>query len=89
MLWHEYILGYGDRLNIIDLESAELRRILTGLIILYKLLHKNIDCNVCNIFSFNSLLNIRGHAYKLVKNRCRLGCSKFSLSFGVIIVRNL
>ena len=48
-------LSYGDRLNIVGLESVELRRIHANLIILYMLLHKNIECNVCNVFNFNSV----------------------------------
>ena len=58
------------------------------LIILCKLLHKKIDCNVCNVFTFNNVLNTRGNAYKLVKNRCRLGCRKFGFTFRVINMRN-
>ena len=81
-------LSYGDRLNIFGLESVELRRIHADLIILYKLLHKNIACNECNVFNFNSVLNTRGHAYKLVKNRCRLDCRKTSFSFRVINMWN-
>ena len=53
--------------DIVGLESVELRRIHVDLIILYKLLDKNIECNVCNVFTFNSVLNTRSHAYKLVK----------------------
>ena len=56
--------------------------------ILYKLLHKNIKSNLDNVFTFNSVLNIRSHAYKLVKNRCRLDCRKFIFSSRVINVRN-
>ena len=39
-------------------------------------------------FFFNSVLNTRCHAYKLVKNGCRLDCRKFSFSFRVINVWN-
>ena len=46
-------LSYGDLLNIVGLESVELRKIHADLIILYKLLHKKIECIVCNVFSFN------------------------------------
>ena len=63
---------YGDRLNIVGLKSVELRRIHADLIILYKLLYKNIECIVCNNLNFSSVLNTRGHAYKLVKNRFKL-----------------
>ena len=52
------------------------------------LLHKSIKSNVCNAFNFNIVLNTRGHAYKLVKNRCGLDCRKFSFSFRVIYVWN-
>ena len=65
-------LIYGDRLNIVGLKSVELRRIHADLIILYKLLYKNIECIVCNVLNFSSVLNTRGHAYKLVKNRFKL-----------------
>ena len=36
-------LSSGDRLNIVGLESIELRRIHADLIILYKLLHKKLN----------------------------------------------
>ena len=39
-------------------------------------------------FYFNSVLNTRGHANKLVKNKCGLDCRKFSFSFRVIYVWN-
>ena len=77
-------LSFGDRLNIVGLESVELHRIHADLIILYKLLHRNIECNVCNVFTLNSVLKKRGHAYKLVKNRRRLDCRKYSFSFRII-----
>ena len=80
--------SYVDRLNIVGLESVELRRMHNDLIILYKLLHKKIDCNVCNVFTFNNVLNTRGNAYKLVKNRCRLDCRKFGFTFRVINMWN-
>ena len=51
-------------------------------------MHKNIECNVCNVFNFNSVLNTRGHAYKFVKNRCRLDYKKYSFSLRVINVLN-
>ena len=60
-------LSYGDWVNIVGLESVELRRIHVDLIILYKLLHKNIECNVCSVYNFNSVLNTRGGAYKLIE----------------------
>ena len=76
------------RLNIVGLELVELCRIHVDLIMLYKLLHKNIECNVCDSFTFNSVLNTRGYAQKLLKNRCRLDCRKYSFSFRVINVWN-
>ena len=53
-----------------------------------KLLHKDFDCNLHNFFTFNSVLNTRDHTYKLVKNRFRIDCRKFSFSFRVINVWN-
>ena len=41
-----------------------------------------------NDFTFNSVSNTRGHAYKLIKNRCRLDCRKFSFSFRVTTIWN-
>ena len=38
-----------------SLESVELRRIHTDLIILFEPLHKNIECNVGNILTFDSV----------------------------------
>ena len=80
--------SYRDRLNVVCLELVELLRRNTDLIILYKLLHKNIDCNVHNIFTFNRVLNTKSQAYKLAKLISRLDSKKFSFSFRVINVWN-
>ena len=77
-------LSYGDRLNIVGLESVELHTCRFNNFV-YVLLLKNIECNV---FIFNSVLNTRGHVYKLVKNRYKLHCRKYSFYFTVINVWN-
>ena len=81
-------LCYKERLNIVGLETLELRRMHTDLLTLYKLIHKKIDCSLINTFKFNNTVNTRGHAYKLVKESFRVDCRKYSFTCRVINLWN-
>ena len=80
-------MSYTNRLNICNIESLEIRRLLTDLIALYKIIYGFIDCNNKS-FNFSSISNrgnrTRGNIYKLVKNRMRLNIRKF-LSCNLVV----
>ena len=80
-------LCYLDRLNIVKLESLELRRIRNDMITLFKLLHGKIDSSLHNAFVYNTF-NTRGNDFKLVKNRSHLNCRTYSFVSRVINVWN-
>src|SRR5664279_51238 len=64
---------YATRLAKLDLQSLELRRLHSDLILVYKMLFKRIDLDVSDFFVLSSNdHNTRGHRYKLVGHQCRI-----------------
>lgn len=59
-------LTYPQRLQALNLESLELRRLKADLVYLYKILFKLVDTDLINIFKFSTYSSTRGHPYKLV-----------------------
>ena len=80
-------LSYQSRLEKLDLESLEFRRIKFDLIICYKIIHQLIDLNFENYFTLNSS-STRGHKYKLWKKRSNLDISKFFFSNRIVLLWN-
>lgn len=60
-------LSYPQRLNKLNLETLEERRLKTDLITMFKILHHIIDIDFIDFFSLSNLTNTRGHRYKLSK----------------------
>ena len=60
-------LSYQQRLNKLNLETLEERRLKTDLITMFKILHHIIDIDFIDFFSLSNLTNTRGHRYKLSK----------------------
>jgi len=66
-------LDYASRLRRLKVESLELRRLHSDLILTYKMLFGLTSISVSDFFSFpNHIHNTRGHAYKLLENHCRI-----------------
>ena len=59
--------SYNERLFILDLESLEVRRIKTDLLMCYKIIHGLVDLNPNNFFVFAKKRTSRGHNFRLVK----------------------
>ena len=59
-------LNYNDRLQRLNLESLELRRIKADLMMYFKIVHGAVDLNVDDFFK-RSLNNTRSNGYKLLK----------------------
>ncbi len=81
-------MSYIERMQMFNLESLELRRLRTDLILLYKILHGYINTSLYGEFVYNRVRETRGHTFKLVKNHVRLDVRKFSFTCRVIDVWN-
>ena len=76
-------LTYGQRLNKLNLETLELRRLKFDLIMVYKILRGLTDVST-DIFAFSHMSNLRGHNQKLVKPICRVDCRLHSFAARVV-----
>jgi hypothetical protein len=81
-------LSYVNRLQIVDLESLELRRIRTDLINVYKIMHGNIKTCLNDNFVCENVKCTRGNVCKLYKDRFRLDVRKYFFTCRVIDVWN-
>ena len=66
---------YIERLNILDLESLELRRLEADLIKYFKIMHNHVDVEKSNFFSLaHNSYSTRGHNLKLRKSAFGNNC---------------
>ena len=79
-LWNE---SYAQRLQTLDLESLEVRRIKNDLILLFKIVKHLIDLNSEDFFTFN-WNHTRGHSCKINIGYSRLNCRKYFFSIGLL-----
>jgi hypothetical protein len=80
-------LSYEQRLHNLDITTLETRRIRGDLIEVFKLLHGFEDVSFDNFFTFN-VGNLRGHRFKLFKNRFNCNIGKYAFSNRVVDVWN-
>ena len=81
-------LTYYNRLQLLDLESLEIRRVKHDLSTCFKILH-NLVLIDRPIFSFiDNKNNTRGHKYKIRKQQCRLDIRKYSFSYRIVNIWN-
>ena len=71
-LWE---VPYLTRLQILGLESLELRRIVFDLVYMYKLVYGFIDVDFTDLFISNTRVT-RGHDLKVRMQRCNVNCRK-------------
>ena len=69
-------LPYLQRLEIIGIDSLELRRIQADLVYLFKIIKGFVDVDPLDWVSFN-LMNTRGHDLKINVQASRTNCRKF------------
>ena len=69
-------LPYNVRLNRLNLQPLEIRRIFFDLILLYKIVHGLIDINPGDFFRFNTN-STRGHSLKIVIQYSRVNVRKY------------
>lgn len=63
-------LEYEERLNILNLQTLENRRIRADLTMYFKIIHDYVDLNAKDFFCVSGNSVTRGHRLKLVKPRC-------------------
>ena len=73
-------LSYLQRLQRIGLETLELRRLKTDLIMMFKILNNLVDKDFSDFFSLSKVTNTRGHRFKLNKPLSRVNARLFSFS---------
>jgi len=60
-------LSYKSRLQQLNLQSLEHRRLLTDLVWCYKVIFGLVNVNTTDLFEFSTITQTRGHMYKLFK----------------------
>jgi ribonucleases P/MRP protein subunit RPP40 len=81
-------LSYGMRLEKLNLETLELRRLKFDLIFVYKIMHGLVSVDN-NIFEFSNMVNLRGHSCKMTKPVSNINCRLFSFASRVVDVWNI
>ena len=81
-------MSYADRINLLQLESLEERRLRLDLLFAYKILFGLVNINWSNMFAFNELAVTRGHSYKLYAKSNRIIVRHSFFCNRVVNVRN-
>ena len=80
--------SYVDRLQILDLQTLEHRRLLADLLRCYKIIHGLVALNFDEFFSFSPNTTLRGHPYKLTVPLNKCNRSKYFLSSRIVPIWN-
>jgi len=80
--------SYSDRLNLLNADTLELRRLKCDLVMIFKIVHKFVDINFDEFFCLNTSGITRGHDYKLSKPLCSNNARQFSFACRRIDVWN-
>ena len=68
--------SYRDRLQLLDLDTLEIRRIRADLILMYKIVHGLMDIDITKFFTYNTSCT-RGHPLKIDIQHARINCRKY------------
>jgi hypothetical protein len=79
---------YAERLQILGLESLQVRRLKCDLITCYNILNHNLIVSNDDFFETTPYHNTRGHSRKLFKKQVRINASKFCFSNRIINIWN-
>ena len=82
-------IKYNDRLRIYKLETLELRRLHTDLIMVYKIVNNLMTINLNGSVKLFNNVGTRGNTYKLTKNYARLDIRKFFVCNRIVDVWNM
>ena len=70
-------ISYSDRLSQLKLESLELRRLKTDLIMLYKIIKGLVDLDFKQFLVLNlNMFNTRGHAFRIAPECATVNCRR-------------
>jgi hypothetical protein len=83
-----YKLSYPDRLQLLGLDSLELRRLRADLILTYAILHGGLNINSEIFFELRVSDRTRGHPLKLVVNHANTNCRKYFFSNRIVACWN-
>ena len=75
-LYGMFHFSYRERMDLLKLESLEVRRLKADLIFLYKIIHKLVEIQQNDYFTFNTM-QTRGHNFKINVEYSRLNCRKY------------
>ena len=88
-------LTYSERLRKLNLESLEMRRLKTDLIMMYKLLFGYVDIDFKEFFVINNARKTRGHAYRVRTQNSDKNCrrhfftDRVAIMFGIVCPETL
>ena len=71
-----YNVSYQERLNILNIDSLEVRRIKADIVLIYRMIYSLVKLEYGHFFSYNNM-NTRGHNLKLNVQHGRINCSKY------------
>ena len=80
--------SYADRLKILGIQTLEHRRLLTDLVLCFKITHGLIALNFDDFFKFSPNSAFRGHPFKLAVPISRCNRSKYFFSSRIVPVWN-
>jgi hypothetical protein len=83
-----YNMNYCDRLRVCNIESLELRRIYSDLVMVYKILHGLICVNLNDNLLLSKCITTRGNKYKLTKHCVKLDIRKYFFSERIVNIWN-
>ncbi len=67
---------YQTRLNVLQFESLEARRLKADLLMVFRIIHNLVDLNFSDFFTYAPNVGTRTHGRKLFVNNCRLNIRK-------------
>ena len=76
--------SYAERLQILNLESLEKRRLMADLYLIYSLLHGIVKFDYSRFFELSTHGRTRGHPRKLVLNLAKLDARKYFFAHRII-----
>jgi exonuclease III len=83
-----YDVPYMDRLNVLGMESLELRRLKADLKLTFSILHNLTKVNPTTFFRIRGNCYTRGHPLKLIVNKAKKDCRKYFFSNRVVPIWN-
>jgi len=80
-LWN---VPYHNRLEILGLYSLEHRRVISDLVLYYKILNGLLDTEIANVLTVAENSKKRCHSMKLIKYYCSIDVTKYYFSNRII-----